>query len=115
MVSFDVFAVRGDNGALNVEASCEKFAEALLAWESETREARERVSGLVHSIFDKAERGKRLSTEWILCQAQFLTGADQDAFKTLKVEIGEFLKNSNEFHSKIGRGGGVGRIRDLDL
>lgn len=115
MASFDVFAVRGDNGALDLEASCEKFREALLAWERETSQARARVSGLVHSIFDKAERGKRLSMEWIVFQAQNISGADQESFKALKVEIQEFIKNSNEFHSKIGRGGGVARVCDLDL
>ena len=110
--SFSQFAVRVD-GSLNVEATTEKFQAELLAWEEQTRAERAQIGGLIHAIFDREARGTRCSEAFILSSIQGALNCSQEQFREIKTRVQDFLKSSPEFHSRVGKGGGWGRVADL--
>lgn len=112
-ISLASFVVKSADGSINMEETLVKFQDTVLAWQEQAAQAAEEVSALVHQVFDSEKPGKRLSTDWILFQVQKASNLDAEGFKVLSKRVVEFLKNSPEFHTQRGKGGGVARVADL--
>ncbi len=106
------FIVRGFNGSVDTEGTLIKFAETLSAWE-EARSAEDMTIGAaLHALFD-ANPLKRLGSSFIMSQVLPALGATPETWGETEDKVTNYLKASPEFDSRVGRGGGGGRLRDL--
>lgn len=105
------FAVRS-NGSINEAATVAAFTSALRRFIAENEAIEGQIGEAVHALFDKHEKGKLLAMPFILGEVRPVLGVTPDTFKLLTDRITAWVKGNPEFVSKVGRGGGVGRVCD---
>ncbi len=106
------FIVRSASGSVDHEGTVLKFAEALVAWEAERSAEDMTIGSALHALFD-ANPHKRLGSSFIMSQVLPALQATPETWGETEDKVTNYLKASPEFDSRVGRGGGWGRLRDL--
>ena len=115
-IKFDVFAVRGDDGALDVAATIEKFKAQLIEWDREKGQESNLIGSVIHALFDQY-KGASLNTGYLINETlRRLNISDYEASRVLTQKVKDYVKDNTEggvFGSKRGRDGGIYRVCDV--
>jgi hypothetical protein len=97
------------DGTLDIEATCDKFREALTAWAEESSALRGSVAEAVETLFEKRPNA-RISSEEILMGVCVALGATNgEALRKTGEAVSAYLKGSGRYNSRRGPGGGFAR------
>ena len=115
-IKFDVFAVRGDDGTLDVASSIEKFKAQLIEWDREKGQESALIGSVIHALFDQY-KGASLNTGYLINETlRRLNVSDYEASRVLTQKVKDYVKASQEcgvLASKRGQNGGVYRVADV--
>jgi len=104
--------VRHSDGTINIEASVEKFADALEAQAKHEAAQAEGIGAHVHTIFDKY-KGLPLPMPAVVSQIVSALQTPLNAYAETCEAITDWIRNSPEFVIVKGKGGGVRRVCDI--
>lgn len=112
-INFAAFAVRNDDGTLNVEASCEKFKVDLLKDDASQSANLDEVKNAVNRYFDQY-KGKKVPMNALQAGVGAILNLGPDGFASLTERITRVIKdNPQTFSQKKGRNGGTWRTADV--
>lgn len=106
------YVVRYTDGSIDHEGTLARFAGDLSRFEAEREMENETIGTAVHAVFD-IHKGSKLPTPFVVAEVLKSLKATPDNYKVLTEKVGEYLRTNPEFVISKGRGGGVGRVRDL--
>lgn len=110
-INIGSYVVRGSDGTVDHEATLHKFAGDLSKYEANRETEAGALAGVIHAIFDE-NLGKHLGKKWFISEALRRLNATPDNWSTLEKRLETFLKESPEFDSAVGKGGGLYRVKD---
>ena len=106
------YVVRFSDGSIDHEATVAKFSNDLIDFENRQNSENGTIGAVLHGIFDK-HLGKRIPMPYVVTEALKALNVQPDNFQALTEKVENFARNSPEFSIAKGRGGGVGRVKDL--
>lgn len=110
------YAVRGVDGSIDHEATGDKFASDLVAYEAERETEMEVISDAVHAVFDEY-KGTRINMPALVTFSLQKLNVQPSNYNALGARVLEFVRtNSGEgdaFTIGKGKGGGCARVCDL--
>jgi len=116
-ITLSTYAVRKD-GAIDVQATLDKFQSDLEQFITVQAADEERVAEAVHAVFDK-NLGARINMPYLVGQALPLLGVTSSTQKALTERVLSYVrsnadgKGANLFSIEKGKGGGCARTADL--
>jgi hypothetical protein len=116
-INLSTFAVRDDSGDVDVDATCEKFAQVLLQYQAERETESATIGAAVNAVFDQ-HRGATINTPAITSLVLQRLNAQFEQYKVLSERVHSYIrsnageKGSALFRVAKGKGGGVSRWSD---
>ena len=112
MFNLAEYVVRNSNGSIDHEATLTRFAGDLSRFEAQREMENETIGKVIHALFDQ-HKGSKLPTPFVVAEVLKVLEATPETYKILTEKVGEYIRTNPEFVTAKGRGGGVGRVRDL--
>jgi hypothetical protein len=117
-ITLSSYVVRAEDGSIDLDATCTKFAGDLLKYQAERETEAEVVGAAVHAVFDQF-KGARLNMPAVTSLALQKLNVQPENFKTLSERVQGYIRDhAGEQGSGslfgIGRGKGGGVIRWAD-
>jgi len=111
-MQIEKFIVRDSSGNIDHEASASKFSSELFKFAAEQESLASTIGVAVHAYFDK-HLGKRVNTDMAVGEILIALNVQPENYSILKDRVTDWIRNSPEFSTVRGRGGGTGRNCDL--
>lgn len=123
------YADRSEDGTIDHQATCERFAADLYKFEAQKELDEQNVSEAVHAVLDTEEyKGKRQPMPALIQSVLTRLNVQASNYQTLQTKVHEFIQENSQgktaadgteerplsqFLISKGKGGGVGRRADL--
>lgn len=109
MIKFNVYVVRDESGNVDLEATHEKFATELAAWDSQNRSDLGTVTAAIHKVFNKFYAVKAISKPALLTLVLGELTVTPGTHQEVSERICGVLKTDPAFLVAKGKNGGVSR------
>jgi hypothetical protein len=115
------YVVRSDDGSIDLDGTCTKFAGDLLKYQTEQETESETVGAAVRAAFD-AHPGCKYNMPAITSAALNILNVQPENFKMLSEKVHSFIQahagtreSGAEFRIAKGKGGGVARWSSIPV
>lgn len=102
-INFSVYAVRDSNGAVDYEATQNKFLNELAAWDTRQGCDVPAITAAIHSVFDRFNAirlNKPALMTWVICEL----AVPPQSHKEITARVESILKNDPNFETSKGKG-----------
>lgn len=104
--------VRGADGAVDMDASCDKFRGALSAALASSESQTAEIATAVHAVFEE-HKGLRMAVPTVVSLTLGKMSCSAETWAEKSKLVHGYVTSNAAFNVKKGKGGGVARIADL--